>query len=385
MNQSLVVAVRCSSYDRAEVAAAVGEALSRLEPLALPKGEPVLLKPNCLSADHGPEAAVNTRAEVVEAVGRYLKERHQVRLLIADSGGMGTYGRTQQAYKKMGLDQTAERLGAELVNLETETLIWLESPTGLLLPRFQATSLLNRVAAVVNLPKVKTHLLVGLTAAVKNCLGLLPGSLKRAVHVQAPTKALMSRALVDIFAAIRPSLNIGDAVVVMEGSGPSQGQPRPAGWIIASTDGVALDSVAGQMFGFKTGQVATTALAGQAGLGQADRAEISLLGADWAELPLEGFKRPFSLAYTLATRLIPPGPAGRALEWLAEAKPRPDRGNCQACGQCVEACPAGALSLEGGLLRLDKKRCIECYCCLEHCPSQGLWVPRSFSQRLFGR
>jgi len=385
MAHSIVAVVRCSSYDQAEVAAAVGEALSRLEPLDLPEGGRILLKPNCLSDAHGPEAAVNTRAEVVEAVGRYLQQNHQFDLVIADSGGMGSYGKARLTYEKMGLDRVADSLGAELVNLEEMGLVWKESPIGRILPRFQATALLDRVDAIVNLPKLKTHMLTNLTGAVKNCLGLLPGGLKRSVHVVAPTGPLLSEAMVDIYAAITPQLHLMDAVVVMEGAGPAGGQPRQAGWLLASKDGVALDYVAAHMAGFDPGRVVTIASAAQAGLGRMGREEIRLVGASWAELVLPGFKHPTSRPMDYLSRIIPGGPMGRFLDWTTEAKPRPIPQNCQACGICVDACPAVALSLEDDILSLDRERCIECYCCLEHCPSQAFWVPRSLTDRIFGR
>ena len=385
MNNSIVIAIRCSSYDQAEVTAAVQEALSRLEPLDLPAGGRILLKPNCLSSAGGPEAAVNTRAEVVEAVGRYLQRNHTSNLIIADSGGMDSYDQTKQTYENMGFDKVAEGLGADLGNLEAGGLIWKESPVGQVLPRFQATALVDQVEAIVNLPKLKTHLLTGMTGAVKNCLGLLPAGLKRSVHTAAPTGTLMSQALVDIYAAIAPQLHLMDAVVAMEGAGPSAGQPRQAGWLLASHDGVALDYVAAHMAGFDPARLVIIASAAQAGLGRASREEIKLVGADWEELILPGFKLPTSRQMNYLSQIAPRGPLGWLVDWITEAKPRPIPQNCKACGICVDACPAVALSLEDDILSLDRDRCIECYCCLEHCPSKAFWVPRSLTDRIFGR
>ena len=240
----------------------------------MPRGGRILLKPNCLSADAGPGEPVNTRAEVVEAVGRYLAEAHAARLVIADSGGLGSYGRTRKAYRLMGLDLVAQRLGADLVNLERMGLTELPSPRGEILPSFRATALLDEVEAVVGLPKMKTHLLTGMTGAVKNLLGLLPGSLKRAVHVRAPSAPAMSSALVDIYAGLRARCRLGlhvmDAVTAMEGQGPGQGSPREVGLLLASADGVALDAVASRIMGIDPFKIETTALAHRAGLGQGD-------------------------------------------------------------------------------------------------------------------
>jgi len=403
--EATVVLARCQSYEPHEVAEAVGRVLAALEPLPLPTAGRILLKPNGLSPDHGPEVPVNTRAEVVEAVGRYLAEprgdgKERPELIIADSSGAGRYSRSEQTYKRMGYDRVANDLGCHTVNMERMGLTELKSPTNLILPSFQASELLNSVDAIVNLPKLKTHMLTGLTGAVKNCLGLLPGSLKRAVHIAAPSGENMSLALVDIFAALRPALHIMDAVVVMEGQGPSTGQPRLAGWIIGSTDAVALDAVAAKITGFEPREVVTVAAAADAGLGQADPDKIRLVGADWEELTLPDFKLPFSAVrrfidrirtgpkqsingpVDLVANILPHGFLTWAIEYIQEGKPRLIPENCKLCGLCVESCPAGALTIENKALHMDKDKCIECYCCLEHCAEGGLWVPQGLWQKL---
>jgi uncharacterized protein (DUF362 family)/ferredoxin len=377
---------RCKDYRYENIARAVEKVLSDLEPLALSPGTRVLLKPNCLSAHHGPDQPINTRAEVVEAVGRYLVDHHPVSLVIADSGGMGSYGKTKRAYTLMGLDRVADQLKARLVNLEEIGIMELHSPAGKILPHFKVTSLLNEIDVIVNLPKLKTHILTGITGAVKNFLGLLPGSLKRAVHVTAPSGPSMALALVDILAGIKVKvpriLNLMDGIIAMEGAGPTHGQPRQTGWLMASTDPVALDVVGATMMGFDPARIGTIIQAAGAGLGTADPSRIELLGADWSELVIPGYKHPFTRARKWAERIIPPSLIGRAFDWVYEAKPRVKSQNCQQCNLCVQACPAQALHLNERGLSINKERCIECYCCLEHCPHEGLWVPRGLLDRI---
>ncbi len=386
---SRVSVCRCPDYQPTHLTRAVEKILSALEPLPLSNGARVLLKPNCLSADHGPDQPVNTRVEVIEAVGHYLRNRHQTNLVIADSCGMGSYGMTKRAYTLMGLDQAAICLKAELVNLEELRFIELQSPEGQILPKFMATDLLEQVDAIVNLPKMKTHILTGITGAIKNCLGLLPGSLKRAVHRIAFSGPAMSQALVDIFSGIKIkvplALNLMDGIIAMEGQGPTHGQARETGWLLASTDPVALDVTAASIMGFNPARVLTIVRAAKAGLGIADPSRIELRGADWSELPVPGFKHSFTRSREWAERVIPTWLIGRAYDWLYEAKPRWRPEQCQECGLCVKACPAQALTFSDHLLTLDQELCIECYCCLEHCPHEGLWVPRGTMDRIRGK
>jgi uncharacterized protein (DUF362 family)/ferredoxin len=364
----------------------VKDLLAALEPLPLFTGARVLLKPNCLSADHGPEKPVNTRVEVVEAVGQYLKNQYGVNLFIADSGGMGSYGKARRAYALMGLDQAASRLGAELVNLEERELIEIANPGGVLLKIFKATALLDQIDLIINLPKMKTHILTGITGAIKNILGLMPGSLKRAVHVAAPTGPAMAQALVDIYGGIKSRvpnmIHILDGIVAMEGLGPAGGQPRKVGLLLTSKDPVALDTVAATVMGFTISQVPSIVLAEKAGLGNADPSGIELQGLNWEDLPLAGFRHPFTRSREWVERLIPSWLVGKAYTWLYEAKPKVRKEKCKECGICVEACPASALLLNEQGLQINRDLCIECYCCLEHCPSEALWLPRGLRERL---
>ena len=378
-----VIVADCPDYEPENVSAAVREILSGLEPLPIGDDQTVLLKPNCLSSGKGPKRPVNTRVEVVEAVGRYLLDSRRVKLVIADSGGLGSYGRTEKGYARMGYPAAAERLGAELVNPEQGGLISLTSPLGQVVTDFQATDLLDRIDVIVNLPKLKTHLLTGITAALKNPLGLLPGGLKRSVHAVAPSPDLMARALIDLYAAFKPAVHLTDAVICMEGQGPSQGKARPVGRLLGSLDGVALDYVSATMIGLDPARVELIVNAAANGLGAADRAAIDLRGIDWPDLPVPAFELPLSFRFGFIHKILPRAISGWFWDRFTEAKPYPVAANCLACGLCVEACPAGALNLANDRLTIDKSRCIECYCCVEHCPAEGLKVPRGPLDRLW--
>ncbi len=48
--------------------------------------------------------------------------------------------------------------------------------------------------------------------------------------------------------------------------------------------------------------------------------------------------------------------------------------SCSFCGRCVEACPEGALSLEGDNWRRDDTLCTLCGACVRACPSDALGI-----------
>jgi len=382
---SIVSIRRCPDYRSETIQGLMENILSELGPLPLRSGDRVLLKPNCLSAHHGHDQPVNTRAEIVEAVGRYILNHYPVKLMIADSGGMGSYGKTKRVYALMGLDRLAGNLGADLINLEDFGLCECHNPEGRIITDFKATALLEQVEAIVNIPKLKTHILTGITGAVKNVLGLLPGSLKRDVHVAAPTGGAMAQALVDIYGGIKRKvplvLHVLDGITAMEGMGPSKGKAHQAGRLLASKDPVALDAVGATIMGFQPARLKIIARSAAAGFGVFDKPRINLNGASWEELPVSGFRHPFTRTREWVERFIPKAWLGLALDRLNEAKPTIRAEGCLRCGQCLEACPARALQLTDQGLQLNRDLCIECYCCLEHCPHDGLWVHRGLWEK----
>ena len=108
---------------------------------------------------------------------------------------------------------------------------------------FIYTSYLDKADAIINFCKLKTHGMMGMSAAVKNMFGVVPGTLKPEYHYLFPSHAAFADMLVDLneYFAPKTQLCICDAVVGMEGNGPTAGSPRKVGAILASPSPYLLD------------------------------------------------------------------------------------------------------------------------------------------------
>ena len=103
---------------------------------------------------------------------------------------------------------------------------------------------------VVSVAKLKTHHWAGMTAAMKNLFGLVPGAVygwpKNLLH-----HCGIDASILDLNATIRPAFAIVDAIVAMEGDGPIMGSPKRCGFVAMGADPVAVDATCARVMGLE--------------------------------------------------------------------------------------------------------------------------------------
>ncbi|MFP4040214.1 MAG: DUF362 domain-containing protein [Desulfosudaceae bacterium] len=321
-------------------------------------GKTVLVKPNIL-AGHSPEKGVTTHPALVAAVVDRLRSAGAT-VMVGDNPGVFGYGRSERAAEISGIKEAAGGCFIQLGRTPVKQ--------ALANPDVAQVMIANDVLAadlVINLPKLKTHGLTYYTGAVKNTFGYVVGGDKMRVHHQASTPRRFAAALVDIYALRPPDLTIMDAIVAMEGNGPSNGRPRRLGKILAGDNAVCLDAVAVSLVGKKPVAVPHLKIAAERGLGTIDLDAIDC-GVDI--VPAVGFKMPATYVPGLTGIVL-----NRFLSGWINCLPEVKEDVCKRCGLCVDHCPTGAMIMAGGdFPRADKKACISCYCCQEMCPEDAI-------------
>jgi uncharacterized protein (DUF362 family)/Pyruvate/2-oxoacid:ferredoxin oxidoreductase delta subunit len=352
-----VVLERCESYSPEVAGRAVERALSAAvgpERSGL-AGQTVLLKPNLLAA-RDPARAITTHPVIVGAAIDYFQGLG-ARVSVGDSPAGAVRG-VRRVWENTGMLEICRCKGAEIVNLEAGG--WVSKSVSD--RTYEIARSVYDFDRIVNMPKLKTHILTLMTASIKNMFGCVPGFRKSVLHVAHPDPGSMSRALVDIFSLVKPWITLVDAVDVMEGNGPSSGRVRHLGLLAAGDDCVALDAVLAEIIGLNPARVPTTWEAARRGLGEVQGDRIEVKGPEIGSLAVKDFDVPANWKFFLI-----PGFLGRLLARYVWVRPVVRREVCTGCGECVAICAAGAINLSSGRAGVDDRMCTSCMCCHEAC------------------
>jgi uncharacterized protein (DUF362 family)/Pyruvate/2-oxoacid:ferredoxin oxidoreductase delta subunit len=376
-----VAIVRCPHYQQPTVDRAVQESIDLLGGMGqfVEPGQKVLLKVNMLSATP-PERGIVTHPAVVEAVVRLVQQTGG-NPCIADSPGTSvpyTEAGLRRTYEASGLMEVAKRTGAAL-NWDT-SYEEVSHPEGFLVKRLEVIKPVLEADVVISMPKLKTHVLTTFTGATKNLFGVLPGFAKGIFHARMRNVTHFALMLLDITSLVKPSLVLMDAIIGMEGDGPSTGPLRDVGVILASRDSVALDAVATSMVGFDPLKVPTLREAAARGLWTGKVDDIETLGASVSEVLVPDFQPPVASPREDATLFNPffTRHFGPLITNHFTLRPVPQRGRCVACGDCMAGCPQQTIAIVDSLAVIDYSQCIRCYCCHELCTEGAIDLEHSW-------
>ncbi len=334
-----------------------------------------------LCAAKRPEAAATTHPVPVAELTKLLRARG-AEVVVGDSpGGPFVAPLMHRCYEATGLELCREA-GAALN--EDFGYSEAEYPAGKSLKRFAYVDWLRSCDAVINFCKLKSHGMMGMTAAVKNLYGVIPGTHKSEYHFRHEDPMSFADMLVDLNEYVGPQLCLCDAVEIMEGNGPTMGTPRHLGLLLASRDPYRLDRLCAALLGLREREIPYLEAAKRRGLLLPEEPELSAMAAPYV---LKDFQRSGATASWFARSEDDRGlrkALKRGMYLVFRSRPAVGEG-CVGCGKCARDCPASAIRMEKGRARIDRGKCIRCFCCQEFCPTGAMKVQRSAAAKLIGR
>ncbi len=379
MDKSLVSVEAVPDYDSERVLAGMRRLLAPFGGMSVfvQAGQKVLLKPNILGG-YPPEQAVTTHPAVVAAAVLLVQEAGG-RPMVGDSPGTGGL---QSALKRSGIGRVLEESGAELADFETAAVY--ECSANRVAKRIELANALRDADVLITLPKLKTHVQMGFTCALKNQFGLVVGLEKGKYHYRFQHREWLAALMIEINRIARPALAIVDAVVGMEGHGPSGGSPRRIGALIAGPDLAGVDAVACDLIGLDPGTLPLMKAAESYGFGRTSLEQLTVIGSPLDALRVVDFAKVEHLGSVLD--LIPvPRSCYAWVRRILTARPEIVSSACVECGACRRGCPADPPAIDPERPprhRVDDRRCIRCYCCHEFCPVKAIRLRRSLPDRM---
>lgn len=376
MNEASVYVISCADYSQAEHALRhiLGQ-IGGMERFVKP-GEKILLKVNLLRPAP-PDSAVCTHPAVVEAIATLVKEAGG-QAVIADSpgGALQKESTLRHLYEKTGMAQAAAHSGAQLSYDVSTQLVSI--PQGKALRQAEVISPAAEADGVFDLCKMKTHVLMGMTGAVKNSFGIIPGLSKVGFHGSHPKREDFADVVMDLTQFLSPRLSIMDGILAMEGEGPgASGTPRRVNLLLVSENPLALDVAAAEIMGLPRDSNPLLLAAQRRGFTPNRTEDVVLIGGTWETLRIPDYRFPANVRRDLLEFLGPlAGPAKKLCKALLSQTPRIDGCRCIGCGICKKSCPGKAITMEGGKARIHPSSCIRCYCCHELCPQKAVELKR---------
>ena len=193
-------------------------------------------------------------------------------------------GMQQHVFDTLGYSDLARELNIPLVNLHSGELAEIPLKAGFAANAVKIHKSLAEVDLLCSVPMMKTHVLATVTLAMKNLIGLYPGtvyySVRSWLHDQAAKAGSPGVAfeVIDMNNAVKTGLSVIDASSAMEGDGPSNGPLVDMGLIIAGTSPLAADMVGASLMGFEMNEIPAIVLAHKSGMLPVNLNEIEIRG-----------------------------------------------------------------------------------------------------------
>jgi uncharacterized protein (DUF362 family)/Pyruvate/2-oxoacid:ferredoxin oxidoreductase delta subunit len=318
-----------------------------------------------LVGNFGPDKAATTHPLLVKKLCELLIERGAI-VTIGDSpGGLFTESILKSIYKGTGF-LICEEIGAKLNYDVSTSQLKVEKQV---VKTLDVSNWLLEQDALINFAKLKSHGMMALSASVKNMFGIVPGVLKPEYHYRYPNHDDFANMLIDINEVFDCKLNLIDGIIGMEGNGPTQGEPRYIGAILASRKPYPLDVVACKIIDLDIDNVYTVSESIKRGL-TANYDEI-ILNKPIDDIIIKDYKNILpgkSMEFSEKFK----GPFGKIINPIIAkvltVKPKVKKKECIGCKKCANICPVNAIEMIKKKPVINRDKCIRCFCCQEFCP-----------------
>lgn len=359
---------RAESYEYERLSQDIGWLLDVLTMGNL-NGRSILVKPDFLYLAT-PQQAVTTHPLLLKAICAYFLD-HNAKVSVRSRHLSGRFSRFLQ---HGGYRDALAGMPVSVDTFKRAVMVEFGEPFGKInLPREVVEAEL-----FVNVPKLKTHCLVGLNGCVNNIFDCITLKEKRhcylAVNSDIKQMALL---MAKIAHTLMPEVNIMDGVTGLQGQGPGvRGQLLTGNILAAGNNAFNLDWALGRYLGLPRRHLPILEQAALIKLFDPYNQEIA---GEFCAIP-NVEQAPRRNDFTVPARHT----AKARKRWFQRVE---QKGPCDLCGACAKVCPPEIIKFERGAQKvvIDPVKCLRCYSCVAACPLGALSVENPSGGRLARR
>ncbi|MFH1985385.1 MAG: DUF362 domain-containing protein [Pseudomonadota bacterium] len=272
MNRSsqppMVMLRRCDHYDHETLCAIIRDGIFAMG--ARPRGR-ILIKPNIVTANRDYIHHSYTEPRMLGAMVQVLREHGDCgAITVGESGGIGMPSRL--FFAESGIRALCRSLGVPLVDFNEEQT----REVALHRAKWHHTVALAKSILEADyrvwMPKLKFHIVTGITNALKLNMGILTHRERFIYHDDR-----LHEKIVDLLEPGYPDLIVTDAVTIGRGF-ESSPYPVHLGAVLIANDPLAADMVAARILGYRPQDIRHLAEAAHRGYGSLDMARITITG-----------------------------------------------------------------------------------------------------------
>lgn len=261
MAKVALTSTKTKNFSTEDISNAVNRAFDLLDFSPSNRIEKIVIKPN-LSYYSDYSTGETTDPRVVSAVIDYVRDivDKDVRIFVAEADA--TAMKTKYSFKVLGYEKLRQTKNIELMNLSHGNIIEKKVNVRnreLVLP---VNEILLDGSLIINVPKLKTHNVVGFTCSLKNMFGAIAKPRKYDYH------KMLSDVIVGINKIVRCNMIVVDGIIA-KGS-----EPKKLGVLVAGNNPLATDSIAAEIMGFNPRKVEYLKLAEEENIGNLSNIDL---------------------------------------------------------------------------------------------------------------
>lgn len=325
------------------------------------KGMNVVIKPDLTPSEEGKDFS-SSNILVIKAVAKKVMLCEANVTIVDRTEGIFNEKSINEEYEKLGLLELEE----QGINLNRDCkVVKADVKSDSDIDKVEIIATIKNADFVINLPKLKTHMLFGLCGATVNMFSSITSESMKNIFGKYEESSKISKIALMVARSIKNQFTIMDGIVAMDGNGYLNGNKVNFGHIIASDSLTELDYTVSKRICKMYKQLPIISEIIRVSQGKTDM--LDNIEVREEKTKYKQFKFPLSVEKL------------SSLDKLLGKKvwPKINEKKCIKCKICVLRCPTKVIEEENHkIVMKNRHKCTRCMHCVSQCPVNAIYVKK---------